>query len=118
MSKYQERIILPFVLSNKNGGRSSHWGSSAKERKSFESKLRILGFKRTTPLPFPVEVVVTRILGPKMSKWDSSSCGRGNYKELEDALVACGWFQDDSIKYITNTDFRQDDTRRKGGAFV
>jgi hypothetical protein len=72
----------------------------------------------SVPFEFPVEVHVTRILGPRQSFWDSSSVLRGNYKEIEDSLVAVGWFHDDSTKYITNTAGFQDATQRENGPAV
>ena len=108
---------LPFELTNGNDGRGSKWFSSAKIRTKIEKNLRLLGLVRT-PFDHPVTVQVIRILGPKQSLWDSSSIGRGNWKEIEDALVACGWFHDDSPKYITRTIFDQDATRRKEGPSI
>lgn len=108
-------IILPFELTNGNDGRGSKWFSSAKLRKGFEKTLRTLQLVKDSPYPHPVNITVTRILGPKQSLWDSSSIGRGNWKEIEDALVACGWFVDDGPKYITRTTFEQDATRRSVG---
>ena len=49
------------------------------------------------------------------------SCAREiaeNYKELEDALVAIGWFHDDSPKWITETRFYQDASRRDQGSSI
>lgn len=109
--------VLPFELTNGNDGRGNKWFSSAKLRKDFESNLRLLRLTRK-PFDFPVTVEVTRILGRSQSKWDSSSIGRGNWKEIEDALVACGWFHDDSPKYIVETRFRQDDTQRANGPAI
>jgi hypothetical protein len=109
--------ILPFELTNGNDGRGSKWFSSAKLRKNFEKNLRLLGYERK-PFAMPVLVTVTRILGQGQRLWDSSSIGRGNYKELEDALVAIGWFHDDSPKWITETRFYQDASRRDLGASV
>ncbi len=99
-------IRLPFELTNGNDGRGSKWFRSAKLLDKYESQLRRLGFVRT-PLDFPVIVHVTRILGPGQRMWDSSSCGRGNWKEIEDALVAVGWFRDDGPKWIRETRFFQ-----------
>ena len=112
-----ELFQLPFELTNGNDGRGSKWFSSAKLRKQFESDLRKLGHIRQ-PYPWPVMVTVTRILGPNQSLWDTSSIGRGNWKEIEDALVACGWFTDDSPRYITRTTFDQDSCRRKSGPSI
>ena len=111
------KFHLPFELTNNNGGRSQKWFSSSILRKKFEKNLRLLGYVRT-PFDHPVIVKVVRVLGPKQSLWDSSSIGRGNYKELEDAMVACGWFYDDSPKFIKQTLFDQDSTRRKQGPSV
>lgn len=110
-------ILLPFELTNGNDGRGSKWFSSAKLRKKFEADLRKMKLTRN-PFDHPVNVTVTRILGPKQSLWDSSSIGRGNWKEIEDALVACGWFHDDSPKYIKRTTFEQDATQRKIGPCI
>ena len=70
------------------------------------------------PMREKVTVTVVRILGKGQRLWDSSSRGRGNYKQLEDAMVACGWFTDDSPKYIKNTVFLEDDTQRKNGSAI
>lgn len=110
-------ITLPFELTNGNDGRGSKWFSSAKIRTKFEKTLRQMGLTRE-PFDRPVTVTVTRILGPRQSLWDSSSIGRGNWKEIEDALVACGWFADDGPKYIHRTTFDQDATRRGDGPAV
>jgi hypothetical protein len=111
------KIILPIKLSNSNSGRGNHWGASASFRKKVEKKLRGLGLARS-PFTMPVTVTVTRILGKGERLWDSSSILRGNYKEIEDALVAIGWFVDDSTEYIHTTDGRQDDTRRNKGPAI
>ena len=111
------KTILPFKLTNSNGGRGHHWGASAKFRDKAEKKLRQIGFTRH-PFPCKVFVTVTRILGRGERLWDSSSVLRGNYKEIEDALVACGWFVDDSMDYIGLTIGKQDDTRRELGSCI
>lgn len=108
---------LPIELTNGNDGRGSKWFSSAKNRKEYEAAMRSRGFCRV-PFSGPVRVHVTRILGKGQKLWDSSSIGRGNWKEIEDALVAVGWFVDDGPKYITETRFFQDDTRREIGPVV
>lgn len=99
-------VELPIELTNGNDGRGSKWFSSAKERDRIERDLRTLGFVRK-PFDRPVIVRVNRMLGARQQLWDSSSCGRGNWKEIEDALVVLGWFVNDSPKYITDTRFRQ-----------
>ena len=111
------KIILPFKLTNGNTGRGNAWYMSANFRNKAEKKLRQLGYVRH-PFPCRVSVTVTRILGKGERLWDSSSVLRGNYKEIEDALVACGWFVDDSMQYIALTIGRQDETRRKEGPAI
>lgn len=117
MNNYQETFVLPFELTNNNDGRGKKWFSSAGERKKIERALRLRMMTRT-PFPFPVRVLVVRVLGKGQRLWDSSSIGRGNWKEIEDALVACGWFHDDSPKYITHTNYDQDECRRSSGPFI
>ena len=110
-------IDLPFQLTNGNDGRGSKWFNSAKARKAYESQLRLLGLTRK-PFAGPVSVTVERVLGKGERLWDSSSVGRGSYKELEDALVACGFFVDDGPKWIVNTDFRQVVPEVRGGSGI
>lgn len=106
--------LLPIQLTNGNDGRGSRWFKSANVRKSIESTLRAKKLVRT-PFSVPVALIVTRILGKGQRLWDVSSCGRGNWKEIEDALVACGWFKDDGPKYITDIRFQQNDWSRDIG---
>ena len=110
-------ITLPIELTNGNDGRGNKWFSSAKVRKQIEATLIALGLKRK-PFGVPVRVFVTRVLGKGQRLWDSSSIGRGNWKEIEDALVAVGWFHDDGPKWITETRFLQDDSQRENGPAV
>lgn len=110
-------ITLPFELTNGNDGRGYAWYKSASARKKFERQLRMLGHVRT-PFDVPVKVTVTRILGKRQREWDASSGLRGNWKEIEDALVACGWFHDDKPQWIVATDFRQDASQRTNGPAV
>lgn len=112
-----ESVILPIELTNDNDGRGHKWFNSARRRNEIEALLRASGLVRT-PFDHPVQLVVTRILGKGQRFWDFSSGLRGNWKEIEDALVACGWFHDDSAKWITQVDFRQDASRRGDGPSV
>ena len=108
-------IILPIKLTNGNDGRGFAWQRSAAVRKRMAKMLAPL---RRKPFDVPVVVQVTRILGKGERLWDSSSIGRGNYKELEDTLVALGWFYDDGPAWIAETVFRQDASRRSCGPAV
>ncbi len=108
---------IPLKLTNGNDGRGNAWFISNAYRKKAEKILREKELARH-PFPYRVDVVVTRILGKGERLWDSSSVLRGNYKEIEDALVACGWFVDDSMNYIASTIGKQDDTRRNEGPSI
>lgn len=108
---------LPIELSNGNDGRGGRWFSSAKLRKEIEATLIDLGHQRR-PFDFPVEIHITRILGPRQQLWDADSKLRGNAKELIDALVAVGWFLDDGPKYVTDVTASQDKTQRENGPSI
>src|SRR5690554_4369071 len=105
-------LTLPIELTNGNSGRGHAFWNSAKERKAYEEIIRTK-FPRQRPFGVPVVVTVTRVLGRKQRLWDSSSILRGNYKEVEDALVACGFFHDDGPRWIRATHGLQDASRRK-----
>ena len=108
------RCLLPIELTNGNTGRGHKFWASSKTRRDVERLIRSLGLIRK-PFDFPVVVRVTRLMGARQRHWDSSSVGRGNWKEIEDALVACGWFHDDSYKWIRATEFVQ---KKHSGACV
>lgn len=109
---------LPIGLTNGNTGRGWHWGSKHKERKAMESFLREYFGGQRVPFGFPVSLVVTRVLGKNQRLWDSDSVLRGNWKELQDSLVAVGFFHDDSPKWISNVIGRQDATMRESGPAI
>tara|TARA_R110000782_G_scaffold124751_3_gene216246 strand:- start:909 stop:1373 length:465 start_codon:yes stop_codon:yes gene_type:complete len=109
--------ILPIELTNSNDGQGHSWHRGAKFRKQVERKLAAQGFRRE-PFPWLVRLEITRVLGRRQSKWDSSSVLRGNWKEIEDALVVLGWFEDDSTKFISHSAGYQDDTRRADGPCI
>lgn len=110
-------VTLPINLSNNNSGQTRHWRKSHTDRKKFERMLRRLRLVRT-PFSVPVLLHVTRVLGKGQRYWDSDSVGRGNSKQIIDACTACGWWTDDSYKYIQHTAFFQDGGRRKDGPAV
>jgi len=110
-------MILPIELTNGNDGRGNAWYSTKDQRKKYEKLLRKMDLVRE-PFDFPVKVSVVRVLGKGQRLWDSSSVLRGNWKEIEDSLVACGWFKDDSVKHIVHTVGYQDETRRNEGPCV
>lgn len=92
-------VELPIKLSNSNDGRGHSFWRTKKKRDDFEATLRALGYVRQ-PLEFPVFLRVTRLYSGRERAWDYSSILRGDWKELEDSLVACGWFHDDSPRWI------------------
>lgn len=99
-------ITLPIELTNGNDGRGSRWFRSANVRKQIENTLRAMGLV-SDPFDFPVFVHVTRLIPNGGREWDWSSVGRGNWKEIEDAMVACGWFHDDGPKWMKPGQFFQ-----------
>jgi hypothetical protein len=100
------RQFIGFKLTNGNDGRGNAFWKSAKFRKTCEQYLRANQMARK-PFECPVVVHVTRMFSGRERPWDSSSIGRGNWKEIEDALVAVGWFHDDGPKWILRTVFNQ-----------
>ena len=100
------RVELAIELTNGNDGRGSRWFRSSNVRKAIERVLRNYGLERE-PFAVPVVLRITRVVGAGQRLWDSDSIGRGNSKELIDALVAVGWFVDDGPKYIKETQFSQ-----------
>ena len=110
-------VTLPIELTNGNDGRGSRWFKSSNVRKKLETTLRTLGLVRK-PFDRQVRLTVIRIVGKGQRLWDASSVGRGNWKELEDAMVVCGWFHDDGPKWISEVRFYQDDTQRHVGPAV
>lgn len=114
MAKPLVSVIVPIALTNGNEGRNKHFGAAAKRRKEYEQTLRAMGLVRQ-PFDFPISLTLTRILGKGQRYYDPDSVLRGSAKELIDALTACGWWHDDSIKHITAVYGLQDDTRRAIG---
>lgn len=106
MNESLAKIVLPIELTNGNDGRGSRWFRSAAVRDKIEALLRSLGLV-STPFDFPVFVHVTRLIPKGGREWDWSSVGRGNWKEIEDAMVACGWFHDDGPKWMKPGQFFQ-----------
>jgi hypothetical protein len=110
-------IYLPIQLTNGNTGRGHHWIASAKRRKAYE-QIILAKYGKLVPPPYPQHVAVTRLLGKGERLWDYSSGLRGNYKELEDAMTACGFWHDDGPRWVRSVAFIQDDSRRHEGPGV
>lgn len=92
-------IDLPIELTNNNTGRTQHFGRSAAHRRKYERIIRGLCGQQK-PFDVKVDVVVIRVLAKRQRLWDYSSVLRGNWKEIEDALVACGFLHDDGPQYV------------------
>lgn len=110
-------VTLPIELTNRNDGQGKAWYASHTTRQDFEAQIIVMGLRRT-PFACKTWCVWTRILGPGQKLWDCSSIFRGNAKQLEDALVACGWWHDDCPKYITEVIGRQETNQREIGPAV
>ena len=111
------KILLPIELTVGNDGQGFSWHATAATRKRLGTQIRILCGRRK-PIDYQVDLVITRVLGPRQKLCDSANLLRGNAKQLLDALVACGWFVDDGPKWIRHCDGRQDASRRKVGPAV
>jgi hypothetical protein len=107
-------VILPVELTNGNEGRTKHFGASNKRRQEYEELFRTLGFVRTPP-DYRQTVTLTRILGKRQRFYDPDSLMRGNVKEIIDALTACGWWHDDSFKWLESVEARQDGSKTQKG---
>lgn len=117
------RIRLPIRLTNNNHGRGGSYHASDTFRKQCELQLQAWDLQSLPGLVLPfaerVDVHVIRVLGHRERLWDSSSGLRGNWKEIEDSLVAIGWFHDDKPQWIRHTTFDQvADDRGRGPAIV
>lgn len=111
MSSERIILVLPIELKNGNAGRTKHFGQSHAMRKLYAKIIPIA----KEPISWPAMVTVVRVLGAKQRFWDASSGFRGNFKELEDTLIANGWFTDDSVAYIPEVRFVQYEKRKEKG---
>ena len=130
-------IEIPMKLKNNNQGQGRHWSGSHKERRiaseavanalvryfpcvESESAVRLSEWlsERQIDCDQKLGLVVWRILGKRERLWDADSVLRGNYKQIQDALIEAGLAEDDSPKYIEWVLGRQDDTIRDLGPKV
>lgn len=97
-------ITLPIELVNRNDGQGhSLWRTVADKKRFMEE----LSNHTRTPFRYSTFVAVTRILGKRQQLWDYDSGLRGSWKQLQDAMVDCGWWHDDGPAHITGIIFRQ-----------
>jgi hypothetical protein len=130
-------VEIPMKLKNNNQGQGRHWSGSHKERRmateavanatvkyfpSTTSEFTVGLSEWLTERHFDCDqkigLVVWRILGKRERLWDADSVLRGNYKQIQDALIEAGLAEDDSPKYIEWVLGRQDDTIRDLGSKV
>ena len=130
-------IYLPMKLKNNNQGQGHHWSGSHKERRTASEAVANATFGYTmtdhTKISHKLSewlsgpnhtsggklgLVVWRVLGPRERLWDADSVLRGNYKQIQDALIEAGLAEDDSPKYIEWVLGRQDKERRDEGSCV
>ena len=130
-------IEIPMKLKNNNQGQGHHWSGSHKERRTAseavsnalcwphpatesDKPVKLLewlsGLER--PSGEKLGIVVWRILGKRERLWDADSVLRGNYKQIQDALIEVGLAEDDSPKYIDWVLGRQEDRMRDQGPKV
>lgn len=110
-------LILPIELTNGNEGRKKHWGSAARRRRQYEATIGLL-YGRPKLIASPVKLTITRVLGKNQRLFDPDSLGRGNAKELIDAIVAVGILPDDGPRHVLGVEYRQDATRRGEGPSI
>lgn len=128
------RMIIEKKLNNGNEGRTKHWTAAARSRKEWmiavancevehqgecmDGETFISCILSGRPLQKRVDIVVTRVLGPRERMYDPDSILRGNAKELIDSIVEAGYLADDSAKHIETVVGKQDDSQRPNGPFT
>lgn len=105
-------FTLPVRLTNDNNGQKRHWGRSARRRTELGLQIKAW-FPLLKPIPFPVRVSVIRVLGKGDRLWDEDSIGRGNAKQLIDALRKAGMFVNDDPRWIVSVPYSQDSSDRR-----
>lgn len=131
---FSDRLIAIRVnadVKNRNDGQGRHWSASSKAKSRLFAACKSAEFSRWCPedehwmpadihqckLPSrsKVNIVATRVLGPKQRLWDADSILRGEFKQLLDSLVQLGIIEDDGPKYVDYVIGDQDHTRRQDG---
>ena len=112
-------IEIPMKLKNNNQGQGRHWSGSHRERAvASQAVAEARVWVESTDKPYKwksfsewrtglaikegqkIGLAVWRILGSRERLWDADSVLRGNYKQIQDALIQAGLAEDDSPKYI------------------
>lgn len=131
MRNFFLRLEVPYELKNYNAGQGRHWGMTHTEkRRAFKSvqNARCFGmgaggaslsdFARVelhSPLDFPVNLVLERVLGKGQRVWDADSVLRGSAKQLIDSIVDAGLLVDDGPKWVHLVVGTQNGSRRDDG---
>lgn len=125
------KIVVKAEVSNRNDGQGRHWSASSKARTRLFDACRDAEFYRWNfdaddwelsdlksckiPSRQKVDILATRVLGPKRRMWDPDSILRGEFKQLLDSLVQLRVIEDDSSKYVGYVVGDQDPSRRHDG---
>lgn len=125
------RVIIQDNVSNNNNGQGNHWAGTAKAKKRIFSKCKKAEYFRyserrhlflpasikecSIPSRQAVNIIATRVLGPKQRLWDADSILRGEFKQVMDSLVQLGIIEDDGPKFVKHCLGMQDSTRRSDG---
>lgn len=116
--KLIETVCVPMVLTNSNDGQGHGWYRTDQQKKKCLKILEDNWLADRTPFDHCVGLKIIRVLGPKQRLWDFDSIGRGNAKQLIDAMVELGWFHDDKPEHIRPVHYDQDDMQRENGPCV
>ena len=107
-------VDLPTKWLSRNAVDKLHWSARGRLRAFYVALLGELG------LCFPKglrggrwSLGLTRVLGPKERLYDTDNLV-GGAKQLIDAMVSCGWFVDDSPKFLVVNCFQDEDFRGVG----
>ena len=110
-------LILPIALLSKNGRDALHWSQRRKLRQTYALMLRTKHPRKEPPVNQKQRVTFTRILGKGEKLFDDSNVAGGSCVELQDAMTACGFWVDDSPKFLESC-FAQIASQRKLGPAV
>lgn len=125
------KVVVHDNISNRNDGQGKHWSASSKARSRIFAKCKDADYFRYSdrrrvylpasikeckiPSRVKVNIIATRILGPKQRLWDADSILRGEFKQLLDSLVQLGIIEDDGPKFVKHCLGLQDSTQRVDG---
>ena len=125
------KVVVKDNISNRNDGQGKHWSASSKARSRIFNECKDAEYFRYSdrrrvylpasikeckiPSRVKVNIVATRVLGPKQRLWDADSILRGEFKQLLDSLVQLGIIEDDGPKFVKHCLGLQDSASRCDG---